>query len=161
MMVLAASPWVLGLIQPGGFLGRLGRCEPEAPSPLSRIEIPTLSRAPRAEKAEAFSIWFLVSGECRAKKSAFAAICAFVFKAVAAPPRAPAAALASLLSSALRSSLVSLLWPTWPPSRSKKANRSALIARHRFKGRRATRASLASSSGRLPPAFHIAIKSSM
>lgn len=161
MMALAASLWVFGLIQRCGFLRWPGPCDPEATSRLPSSEIPGPSRAPRAEKAEAFSIWFLDSGECRVKTSAFAVICAFVFKAVAAPPRAPAAALASLLSRALRSSFVSLLWPISPPSHSKKASSSALIVRHRFNGRRATRASLASSSGKLPPAFHIAIRSSM
>lgn len=160
MMALAASLWVFGLIQPRGFLRWPGPRDPEAAS-RPPIEISGPSRAPRAEKAEAFSIWFLDSGECRAKTSAFALACAFVFKAVAAPPRAPAAALASLFSRALRSSFVSLPWPISPPSRSKKASSSALIARHRFKGRRATRASLASSSGKLPPAFHIAMRSSM
>lgn len=163
MMVLAASLWVLGLTQPGGFLERLLPCPAEMPLPLSSCPTatPTLSRAPRAEKAKAFSIWFLDSGECRAKTSAFALACAFVFKAVAAPPRAPAAALASLFSCALRNSLVSLLWPISPPLRSKKQSSSALIARHRFRGSRATRASLASSSGKVPPAFHMAIRSSM
>lgn len=160
MMALAASLWVFGLIQPGGFLGRPGPRDPEAVS-RPPIEIPGFSRASRAEKAGAFSIWFLDSGECRIKTSAFAPACAFVFKAVAAPPRAPAAALASLLSRALLSSFVSLLWPISPLSRSKKASSSALIARHRFNGSRATRASLASSSGKPPPAFHIAISSSM
>ncbi len=188
MMVLAASVWVLGRCQPGGLAKAGGFLLDElddsrAFSAVFSLDEPedrcAISGSWRCEKCSAFSLggwrcekrfafsletfsfWFLDSGRCSGKKLSFATPSPRVFNALAAPPSAPAAALASLFTRLLRSSFVSRLWLISPLARSKKVRRSALIARHFFKDMRTTRDSFTSSSGSVPPAFHIAISISM
>ena len=98
------------------------------------------------------------SGRWHGKTLAFARCALLSFNALAAPPLAPADALNSLLLVAFWNSRVSRPLEINPFSDVKYPSKDGLRAHHFFMESLVTRDSFLSSSGRLPPAFHIAMR---